>query len=412
MNNYAHISILSFNSIKASLPAFVKSEWKGREFKGFNAGVVIETEKYKYDLRYACVELLDAENWTKDLVGKGNIAERVLQCFQHKDNNLLGDKKGVGESSLSYFKLLDAVNTNQNVEVIEQILFDLFALGQANELTFERLIGFFGKKYSVLAFLFFLQNDKKYLPISTSNFEHAFKVLGVHYKLQKRCDWGNYVGYINIIREIKIAIETEFEESINLLDAHSYCWMLGYRNRYQKWLDGKLTDDEDKATIYDSSEIQPKSKSKVSQKSLIIPDLKQEDSTIDWDKQNRKNRLKGAAAEEHVLKYETLRLKSLGKEDLASKVEDYSKKIGQGFDVLSFNEDGSHRKIEVKATGGNSFMITANELEKSQQDNYWIYLVTELQGKVKIRKINAPLLNNKESFTLIPQNYQVNFMLD
>jgi hypothetical protein len=188
--------------------------------------------------------------------------------------------------------------------------------------------------------------------------------------------------------------------------------MLGYKNRYQKWLDTETLTTEVNESIYEAVDINPKAKPKLIKKSVVIPDLNQEDSNVDWDTRNRKNRLKGAAAEEHVLKYEEERLTALGREDLAAKIEDYSKKLGQGFDILSFNEDGTHRKIEVKSTSKNSFIITANELEKSQQENFCIYLVTELKEKVKVRRISSPDLNNDTLFTLTPQQFEVSFLTE
>ncbi|MDC0338653.1 DUF3883 domain-containing protein, partial [Flavobacteriales bacterium] len=92
--------------------------------------------------------------------------------------------------------------------------------------------------------------------------------------------------------------------------------------------------------------------------------------------------------------------------------QDYSNKLGQGFDVLSFNQDGTHRKIEVKSSESNGFMITSNELKMSQQEDYWIYLVSEKNGEVIIRQISSPKLNDPDKFTLTPKNYQVTFTTD
>ena len=82
-----------------------------------------------------------------------------------------------------------------------------------------------------------------------------------------------------------------------------------------------------------------------------------------------------------------------------------------GFDILSYNNDGSYRKIEVKATDSNSFIITANELKMSQQDSYWIYLVSEKNNEVSIRTLKRPDLNDTDKFTLSPKNYYVSFSI-
>ena len=126
---------------------------------------------------------------------------------------------------------------------------------------------------------------------------------------------------------------------------------------------------------------------------------------------NKKNRLKGIKAEEHVEQYERERLRKEGCPELAEKVENYSNKLGQGFDILSYNNDGSYRKIEVKATDSNSFIITANELKMSQQDSYWIYLVSEKNNEVSIRTLKRPDLNDTDKFTLSPKNYYVSFSI-
>ena len=63
----------------------------------------------------------------------------------------------------------------------------------------------------------------------------------------------------------------------------------------------------------------------------------------------------GAAGEEFVVRFEVARLAHAGKEGLAGKVERVSETRGDGlgFDVLSFDESGRERLIEVKTTAFN-----------------------------------------------------------
>ena len=233
--------------------------------------------------------------------------------------------------------------------------------------------------------------------------------MGNETKLQRKCSWDNYNNYLNVIKEVKLAIEVQYEEQIYLLDAHSFCWMLGYKNRYSLWLSKKeITTNTD---IYRAIDIHPVSTKLSSEKDFVIPELEQDNSYVDWDTLNKKNRLKGIKAEEHVEQYERERLRKEGCPELAEKVENYSNKLGQGFDILSYNNDGSYRKIEVKATDSNSFIITANELKMSQQDSYWIYLVSEKNNEVSIRTLKRPDLNDTDKFTLSPKNYYVSFSI-
>lgn len=92
------------------------------------------------------------------------------------------------------------------------------------------------------------------------------------------------------------------------------------------------------------------------------------------------NKKLGDLGEQWVLRFEKDRLKKAGKTKLAADIKHISseKGDGAGFDISSFEEDGSQRLIEVKTTkGGYSqpFYITRNELEKSRTEkvNYYLY---------------------------------------
>jgi hypothetical protein len=103
----------------------------------------------------------------------------------------------------------------------------------------------------------------------------------------------------------------------------------------------------------------------------------------------------GQLGERHVLEEERRRLKASGHPDLADLVSWTSQKdVGAGFDIHSFNADGSDRLIEVKSTSGTSkrFYISKNEWKIAQRkgDKYWIYRVT----KVGSRRPTVVMFNN------------------
>ena len=87
------------------------------------------------------------------------------------------------------------------------------------------------------------------------------------------------------------------------------------------------------------------------------------------DAQNRKL---GKQGEELVFRHELTRLKLAGRDDLARNVEWTSEVRGDGagYDILSFEMDGSERLIEVKTTNGPAktpFFISANERAFSEE---------------------------------------------
>jgi hypothetical protein len=85
----------------------------------------------------------------------------------------------------------------------------------------------------------------------------------------------------------------------------------------------------------------------------------------------------GKVGEELILEYERALVKSYG---IQKEVEHTSKEKGDGlgYDILSFDENGQPKYIEVKATSGHCFApfyITANELHCSETypNNYYLY---------------------------------------
>jgi hypothetical protein len=94
----------------------------------------------------------------------------------------------------------------------------------------------------------------------------------------------------------------------------------------------------------------------------------------DYAAREARNSSLGLAGEELVFKFEQFRLSSLGLERLASKVEHVAKTQGDGlgFDILSFDEAGGERFIEVKTTAfarETPFFATANELRVSRANS-------------------------------------------
>lgn len=104
----------------------------------------------------------------------------------------------------------------------------------------------------------------------------------------------------------------------------------------------------------------------------------------------QRNRKLGESGEAIIIEFEKQRLIQLGKESLAEKVEWVSKELGDGagFDILSKNENGSDRYIEVKTTKLGEltpFYFTRNELYFSQNNSqqYFLYRVFKFNQNPK-----------------------------
>jgi hypothetical protein len=103
---------------------------------------------------------------------------------------------------------------------------------------------------------------------------------------------------------------------------------------------------------------------------------------VNYLEREANNRSLGLAGEEFVINFERARLIRAGAANLASKIEHVARTRGDfaGFDVLSFEQSGAERLIEVKTTkyGAHTpFFVSRNELEvsKAQNNQYHLYRV-------------------------------------
>lgn len=119
---------------------------------------------------------------------------------------------------------------------------------------------------------------------------------------------------------------------------------------------------------------------------------------IDFEYEIKENSALGKKGEELVVKYEKERLIEKGREDLAEKVCMTSDFAGNAerYDVLSFEEDGTEKYIEVKTTKTKSngeFYISESEVKFSEEysKQYYLYRVYDfdvktMTAKLKIKK--------------------------
>lgn len=126
----------------------------------------------------------------------------------------------------------------------------------------------------------------------------------------------------------------------------------------------------------------------------------------------------GDLGEDLVYLFEKQRLIESGFPELAQKVEHSSRVIGDGlgYDIKSFNVDGTDLYIEVKATtqsNASSFYMSLNELEfaKLKSDAYVIYRVYALDEKNNtglVYEIPGSKLLNKDEYNFEPTQFKIN----
>lgn len=119
---------------------------------------------------------------------------------------------------------------------------------------------------------------------------------------------------------------------------------------------------------------------------------------LDFPALDEQNRTLGQKGEEWVIRYEQQRLRDSGWPNLADQIEwtSQEKGDGTGYDIKSFNDDGSTRYIEVKTTNAGAstpFYVSKNEVDFSDEvgESFFIYRVFEFSTDPKFYELQGSL---------------------
>lgn len=130
---------------------------------------------------------------------------------------------------------------------------------------------------------------------------------------------------------------------------------------------------------------------------------------VNYLEREARNASLGRAGEEFVVNFERARLAQLGADRLVDRVEHaaVTKGDGLGFDVRSFDADGSDMLIEVKTTGYGKqtpFFVSRNELfvSKANARDYYLYRVFAFRVNPRLYTLRGPI---DQSCVLEPVQY-------
>jgi len=371
------------------------------EFKTNN--FIEEHENYKYEVLNQAKNKLLTKTWKENEIGKGKILKavkdsiqtNVIYNYETHQNNLIDWRKKDNFSKLKA--------NPQN----EKLLFEFFKSKIKDEKAFDQFseLGF---SYQLIAYLFFIKNSQKYLPISQTRFDLIFSSLNIDLKTSHNSSWENYQEFVGIIKQFQNYLKTKFN-GIELLDAHSFLWIYGFQ--FEKPKEKIEVKTKTKKTV---EKKKPELPNYEPRKAVDLENLVEPETEIDYIEQLKKQMEIGDLAEEIVLNNE---MEFLSQEfpDLAEKVRSVANNPKLGFDIISFETDGTQKQIEVKAISTNksnkSFFLTRNELRKSKEyPNYYLYCVSELSSeKPKILRIKQPNFENEDEFKMEPLTYKITF---
>lgn len=206
-----------------------------------------QQEGYKYEIYREARDKLAFQAWKETDIGGGDIISATIEAIEIKNNNLVQWQSKYGDEKRPHHPLYEAQKSPEKMKEIEKCLFSFYHKNDVQN-SFSQLIEIFGEKYALIAYLYFVKDNSKYLPIAPTYFDTAFKLLGGDLRTSKRCSWDNYSQYIDLINEIKTMLSEKLLYDISILDAHSFAWMLSSHMQKQ----GKLADVKDYLNLSDT----------------------------------------------------------------------------------------------------------------------------------------------------------------
>lgn len=130
---------------------------------------------------------------------------------------------------------------------------------------------------------------------------------------------------------------------------------------------------------------------------------------VNYLEREARNQALGEAGEQFVINFERARLIRAGKDLLADRIEQVSATVGPsaGFDIKSFEENGTDRFIEAKTTkyGKNTpFFVTPTELSFSRDNSsrYYLYRLFRFRESPRLFSLHGHV---EERCILEPSEY-------
>ena len=195
-------------------------------------GILKNEENYKSIDVVKAREILDVDSWDESMIGSGEIGIRtkkaINKCFNLVDNHSI-TKMG---------NMVDASHVQYTANA-EKAIYRIYK-DDDEKSSFEFAQSVFGGTYDLLACLYFIKDENRFLPIRSSNFDARFSILGIDFTTSGKCSWDNYNNYINIIDSIRkeMVSYVPMEHPASLLDAHSFVWIIGEK-QYIQWTPNK-----------------------------------------------------------------------------------------------------------------------------------------------------------------------------
>lgn len=248
------LSPAAFRDAFARFQRKVAAADHGHPFTNFAEGIAAVWEGYKPRLRAHALTLLAADSWSESQIGSGAILRRAIDAIEIQDsrinltNNLLLWQNRFGHAQREHRALLEAEMDTSLRRDLERLLYQLYCGDGDDGLVFDQLSRATGAKYTLLAYLYFLKDMDRFMPIQPTTFDRAFRNLRLDIVTSRHCTWENYGLYNAGLEAVRSALTSiKGLAKSRLVDAHSFCFML--EKLPEPTADGKPSSGKDAGRI-------------------------------------------------------------------------------------------------------------------------------------------------------------------
>lgn len=224
-------------------------------FTRFDEGLIAAWESYKPRVRTEALTRLDADSWAQDQVGSGAIVARVINAIEiqatHGDltNNIVFWQNRFGHANRDHRALIEAATNGAGLRKLEHLLFQLYRTDTDEGALFDDLSEATGAKYPLMAYLFFIKDMERFMPIQPTGFDRVFGEIGLEFRTLRNCTWENYCQFNGILNALRKPIADQAKlDNVRLIDAHSLLWL--FSTLLRKEASGELGKGEKAAARY------------------------------------------------------------------------------------------------------------------------------------------------------------------
>jgi 5-methylcytosine-specific restriction enzyme A len=195
---------------------------EGSQFKTFKSSKYInKTEHYKYSVYEEARENLGNTWWRPETIGTGGIQKKVSDAIKSKVNH----NNQVVNNNLIDWRIKDSFSKRPVNSSLERTFFNFYKSKIKDSEAFDQFISE-GLSYQLIAYLCFIKDINRFMPISQARFDDIFVMLGVDFNTSGNVSWENYSTYNDLIKQTRSFLRTK-DINTTLLDAHSFLWIIG-----------------------------------------------------------------------------------------------------------------------------------------------------------------------------------------